>query len=78
MCDRLKEDRRVVHRVATIDNEWQRVISSGTPNENDTLNFKEWMIVILTMTKTDILLQFMDGTLAKGHITTNNKISVKC
>ena len=54
------------------------MISSGTPNENDTLNFKEWMIVILTMTKTDILLQFMDGTLAKGHITTNNKISVKC
>ena len=48
------------------------MISSGTPNENDTLNFKEWMIVILTMTKTDILLQFMDGTLTKGHITTNN------
>ena len=65
----------MVQRVATSDNEWQevttndnewynewqRVPTSGTANENDTVHFKEWMIVILTMTKTDTLLQGMDG-----------------
>ena len=35
--------------------------TSGTTNENDTVHFKEWMIAILIMTKTDILLQAMDG-----------------
>ena len=30
-------------------------------NENGTAHFKEWMIAILTMTKTDTLLQGMDG-----------------
>ena len=32
--------------------------SSGTTNENGTVHFKEWMIVILSMTK---ILQGMDG-----------------
>ena len=36
--------------------------SSGTTDENGTVHFKEWMIVILSMTKTDtLLLQGMDG-----------------
>ena len=36
--------------------------SSGTTNENGTVHFKEWMIAILSMTKTDtLLLQGMDG-----------------
>ena len=35
--------------------------SSGTTNENGTVHFKEWMIAILLMTKTDtLLLQGMD------------------
>ena len=42
-------------------NEWQQVTKSGKKNENDTVNFKEWMIAILTMTKTDTLLHAMDG-----------------
>ena len=38
--------------------------SSGTTNENGTIHFKEWMIAILSMTKTDtLLLQGMDGFL---------------
>ena len=100
IVDRLKKDRRVVHRVTTSDNEcqrvttsgttsdnewynkWQRVTasnttsdkddnkrqwvtasdSSGTTNENGTVHFKEWMIAVLWMTKTDTLLfQGMDG-----------------
>ena len=36
--------------------------SSGTTNENGTVHFKEWMIAVLSMTKTDtLLLQGMDG-----------------
>ena len=86
IVDRLKKDRRVVHRVTTSDNEWynkwQRVTasntrsdkddnkrqwvtasdSSGTMNENGTVHFKEWMIAVLSMTKTDTLLfPGMDG-----------------
>ena len=86
IVDRLKKDRRVVHRVTTRDNEWynkwQRVTasnttsdkddnkrqwvtasdSSGTMNENGTVHFKEWMIAVLSMTKTDTLLfPGMDG-----------------
>ena len=35
--------------------------SSGTTNENGTVHFKEWMIAVLSMTKTDtLLLQGMD------------------
>ena len=53
------------HEVTTNDkeqyNEWQQVTASGTTNENDTVHFKEWMAAILTMTKTDTLLQGMDG-----------------
>ena len=49
----------MVHGVTTSDNEW-RVTTSGTTNENGTVHFKEWMIDIVTMTKTDTLLQGMD------------------
>ena len=36
--------------------------SSGTTNENGTAHFKEWMIPIVSMTKTDtLLLQGVDG-----------------
>ena len=35
--------------------------ASGTTSENGTVHFKEWMIAILFMTKTDILLRGMDG-----------------
>ena len=48
-------------RVTTNDNEWQRVATSGATNENGTVHFKEGMIAILSMTKTDTLLQGMDG-----------------
>ena len=51
--------------VTKSDNEWQWVTaseSSGTANENGTVNFKEWMIAIISMTKRDtLLLQGMDG-----------------
>ena len=51
------------------DNKWQQIAmrerasdSSGAMNENDTVHFKEWIIAILSMTKTDtLLLQVMDG-----------------
>ena len=60
-----KEWQRVIKRVTTSDCKWQWVIasdSSGTTNENGTVHFKEWMIAILSMTKTDtLLLQGMDG-----------------
>ena len=60
-----KEWQRVIQRVTTSDNKWQWVRasdSSGTTNENGTVHFKEWMIAILSMTKTDtLLLQGMDG-----------------
>ena len=45
--------------VTTSDNKWQWVTvsdSSGTTNENHIVHFKEWMIAILSMTKTDTLL----------------------
>ena len=52
-------------RVTPSDNEWQLVTpseGSGTANENGTVHFKEWMIAIISMTKTDtLLLQGMDG-----------------
>ena len=46
-------------RVIKIDNEWQWGTvseSSGTANENDTVHFKEWMIAIISMTKSNTLL----------------------
>ena len=59
------EWQRVIQRVTTSDNKWYWVTesdSSGTMNENGTVHFKEWMIAILSMTKTDaLLLQGMDG-----------------
>ena len=48
-------------RVTTNDDEWHWVIASGTANENSTVHFKEWMINIISMTKTDTLLQGIDG-----------------
>ena len=48
-------------RVTANDNEWQRVTASGTTNENGTVHFKKWIIAILFMTKTDTLIQGMDG-----------------
>ena len=43
------------------NNKWQRATASGTTNENGTVHFKEWMIAILSVIKTDTLLQGMDG-----------------
>ena len=50
-------------RVTTSCNkwQWQRVTKSGTTNKNGTVNFKEWMIAILSITKLDTILQGMDG-----------------
>ena len=42
-------------------NEWHQVTTSGTTNENSRVHFKELMIAIVTMTKTDALLQVMDN-----------------
>ena len=46
-------------------NEWQQMAmsdSGGTTNENGTVQLKEWMITVLSMTKTyTLLLQGMDG-----------------
>ena len=56
---------RVTTSNTTSDNKSQWVPasdSSGTTNENGTVHFKEWMIAVLLMTKTDtLLLQGMDG-----------------
>ena len=51
----------MVNRVTTNDSEWQWVTPSGTTNENGTVHFKEWMIAILSIAKTDTLLQGVDG-----------------
>ena len=59
----------VVQQVIKSDNElykeWQQIAMSdsiGTTNENGTVHFKEWMIAVFSMTKTDtLLLQGMDG-----------------
>ena len=60
-----KEWQWVIQRVTTSDNKWQWVTasdSSGTIYENGTVHFKEWMIVVLSMKKTDtLLLQGMYG-----------------
>ena len=45
----------------TSDNEWHRETASDTTNENGTVHFKKWMIVILSMIKTETLLQGIDG-----------------
>ena len=55
------EWQREVQRVTTNDNEWQRVTKRGTTSKNGTVYFKEWIIAILSITKTDTLLQGMDG-----------------
>ena len=47
------------------DNEWQQIAmcdGSVTANENGTVHFKELMIAVFSMTKTDtLLLQAMNG-----------------
>ena len=51
------------------DNKWQLVTASDSKcyNEwNGTVHFKEWMIGIPTMTKTDTLLQVSDGCKYSG------------
>ena len=58
---------RVTATNTTSDSEWQQMAmtasdSSGTENKNGTAHFKEWMIAVLSMTKTDtLLLQGMNG-----------------
>ena len=55
---------RVTASNTTSDNKWQWVTasdSSGTTNENGTVHFKEWMIVVLSMKKTDTLLLLVQG-----------------
>ena len=60
-----KEWQGVMQRMTTSDNKQQWVTasdSSGTANENGTVHYKEWMIAVLSMTKTDtLLLQVMDS-----------------
>ena len=60
-----KEWQRVIQRVTTSENKWQWVTasdSSSTTNENGIVHFKEWMIAVLSMTKTDTQLRpGMDG-----------------
>ena len=48
-------------QLATNENKWQRVTASGKTNENGTVYFKEWMIAIFSVTKTNALLHGMDG-----------------
>ena len=59
------EWQRMTTSGTTNDKEWKWVTaseSSGTANENGTVHLKEWMIVIISMTKRDtLLLQGMDG-----------------
>ena len=58
---RMRKSDKEWERVTTNDNEWKRVKANGTTNENSTVHFKEWMIAILSMTKTDKLRQGVDG-----------------
>ena len=48
-------------RVATNDNKWKRVTARGKTNENSTVYFKECMIAIFSVTKTNAQLHGMDG-----------------
>ena len=71
----VNEWQRATTRGTTSEKDWQRVTksdnelqwvtaseSSGTVNENGTVHFKEWMIIIISMTKRDkLLLRGMDG-----------------
>ena len=58
---RMRKNENEWERKKTNDNEWQRVTASVATNENSTIHFKEWMIAILSMRKTDTLLQGIDG-----------------
>ena len=51
IVDRLKKDRRVVHRVTTSDNECQRVTTSGTTSDNEWYN--KWQRVTASNTTSD-------------------------
>ena len=50
-------------RVTTNDNKWQWMTAydCGTTHENNTINFKEWLNAILSMTEIDALFPGMDG-----------------
>ena len=75
MAMSVNEWQRATTRGTTSEKEWQQVTksdnelqwvtaseSSGTVNENGTVHFKEWIIVIISMTKRDkLLLRGMDG-----------------
>ena len=75
MAMSVNEWQRATTRGTTSEKDWQRVTksdnelqwvtaseSSGTVNENGTVHFKEWMIIIISMTKRDkLLLRGMDG-----------------
>ena len=75
MAMSVNEWQRATARGTTSEKDWQRVKksdnelqwvtaseSSGTVNENGTVHFKEWMIIIISMTKRDkLLLRGMDG-----------------
>ena len=65
VVQRVKEWQWMMQRETNSDIKWQWMTasdSSGKTNENGTVHFKEWMIVILSMTKTDaLLLQGMVG-----------------
>ena len=69
MAMSVNEWQRATTRGTTSEKEWQQVTksdnelqwvtaseSSGTVNENGTVHFKEWMIVIISMKKIDTLL----------------------
>ena len=62
------EWQKVTMSDTTSDNKWQQMTMSDNEwqqwynDENGTVHFKEWMIAVLSMTKTDtLLLQGMDG-----------------
>ena len=62
------EWQRMTTSNATSGNEWQQIAMSDSEwqqwytNENGTVHFKEWVIAVLSMTKTDtLLLQGIDG-----------------
>ena len=55
---RMRKSDNEWERVTTNDIEWQWVKASGATNESSTVH--GWMIPILSMTKTDTLLQGMD------------------
>ena len=48
-------------RMTANDDKWQHGTANDKTNENCTVHFKEWMIVILSVAKYETLFQRMDG-----------------